>query len=165
MSTNDYNLTLTALRKILRAFQKFNPREIETATILLDLRNALGDNPMVAPAITPRQRQVIQQHLIEDRSHHDAAKLLNINPRTMRYIEEAALKAILAYLKGEVSPYRIRQWRPWQIALLYDGKLTLPELATKIGKSELAIKVMMCRIRKQNEAVPYRRRPSRRTAT
>lgn len=163
----EYHLTVQTLRKVLRKFQSFDTNEIETVALLIDLRDALGFNPMITPAITARQRQVIQVHLIEDRTGLEAARLLGFGTgrRQMWLVEQKGLENILAYLKGERSEYRKRQWRPWQIALLYDGKLSLSELATKIGKSELAVKLMMSRLRKQNEAIPFRRHFSGRTVT
>jgi hypothetical protein len=154
-----------ALRQILRAYQKFDPTEIDTATILLDLHDALGFNPTMAPAITARQREVIQRHLIEDRPAIEAAKLMGISRWTMWTIERDALTAVLAFLQGTTPPQRMREWQPWQIALLFNGKLTISEVATKVGKSELAVKLMMSRLRKKNEAVPYRRRFSKRSTS
>jgi hypothetical protein len=164
MNSNiDYQITsIVTLRKILRRFNTLDTT-VETATLLMDLRDALGYNPLITPALTARQREIITVHYIEDRTMRDAAKVLGITECTLRQVGKVGLQHILAYLQGRQSEARKLQWRPWQIALLFDAKLSVQELATKIGKSELAVKLMMSRLRKQNEAVPYRRRFSRRT--
>ena len=182
MNSNiEYRLTITTLRKLLRNFSKFDPTYIDTAMILLDLRNALGFNPMVTPAVTARQREVIMCHLIEDRQADEAAFLLGLGDtnakgksrskrrwggrRQMLLVERNGLQNILTYLKGERSAARSRLWRPWQIALLYDAKLSVSELATKIGKTELAVKLMISKLRKRHERLPRRRRVGRRAAS
>lgn len=162
MPNQDYKITsIAVLRKVLRKFGSFDCNEIDSALMLLDLRDALGDNPMVAPAITPRQRQVIQAHLIEDREAGDAAKHLGIVREALVITERSALTAILAYLQGEPSAYRSKQWRPWMTALLKDETLSLSQLSQRIGKTELAIKIKMTKLRKHNEPIPFRRRASR----
>lgn len=185
-SSIDYHLTIQTLRKLLRSFNTLDPTDINTATILIDLRKALGFDPMVTPAVTARQREVIMRHLIEDRPADEAAQLLGLGidsrkakkqtgpkkkrrrwggRRQMLLVERTGLLNILAYLKGERSEARSRLWRPWQIALLYDARLSLSELATKIGKSELAVKLMISKLRKRHESIPSRRRVGRRAAS
>ena len=141
--------------------------------LLLELRDALGFNPMKTPAITRRQREVIQVHLIEDRESDEAARLLGLGSRSdpdrgrrqMHLVERAGLEAILGYLKGDRIKHRMRLWRPWQIALLHDPRYTVSELATRIGKSELAVKLMITKLRKRHDkSIPSRRR-SRRIAS
>lgn len=165
--------TVRELRKVLRNFNKFDPHEIESALLLLELRDALGFNPMVAGAVTKRQREVIQVHLIEDREEDEAAILLGLGRPGSRYggrrqmmlVERAGLESVLGYLKGDRIEHRLRLWRPWQIALLHDPRYTVSELATKIGKSELAVKLMISKLRKRHdERIPSRRR-SRRLAS
>ena len=137
--------------------------DIDSATILLDLRDALGDNPQAVPAITPRQRQVIQAHLVEDRCVADAAELLGIKKRSLLAGEAAALRNIMQYLEG-VRSKRRREWRPWMKALLRDSSLSLAELAEKTGKTELAVKLKMSRLRANDEVIPFRYRTRRRAA-
>lgn len=148
--------SISVLRRVLRNFNKFDPRNIETALMLLELRDALGFNPMVTGAVTKRQREVLRTYLIEDREADEAARLLGLRGRRqMHLVEHAGLEAILGYLKGD----RIgnsRPWRPWQVALLHDPRYTVSELATKIGRSELAVKLMITKLRKHDKNIPSR---------
>ena len=147
------------LRKVLRNFNKFDPHEIDSAVLLLELRDALGFNPNKVPAVTKRQREVIVRHLIEDRASDEAARMLGLGSRhdaqkgrrQLFLVERAGLEAILVYLQGGRMPYQLRQWRPWELAQLDDTRYTVSELATKLGRSEVAVKLMRAKLRKRHD--------------
>lgn len=151
--------TVEALRKVLRNFNKFDPHEIDSAMLLIELRDALGFNPLVRGAVTKRQREVLQVYLIADREPEVAAAMLGLRGRRqMHLVERAGLEAILDYLKGDRTGnwHLDRMWRPWEVALLHNPRYSVSELATKIGRSELAVKLMITKLRKNDKTIPSR---------
>ena len=126
--------------------------DVTSATILLDLRRALGDDPSSPTrVITKHQRLAIQRHLIEDQTAADAARLLGITVRSLYITEARGLKRLRVWLQNNKS----RTWQPWMIALLHDRTLTADQIAKRVGKSVFAVDHARSRYRKR-ESIPNR---------
>jgi len=145
---NEYQFTERSLRAALRRYRVLEGmHDVTSATILLDLRQALGDDP-TSPTriITHSQRLAIQRHLIEDQTAANAARELNITVRSLYITESRGLKRLLAWLHDSKS----RTWQPWMIALLHDRTLTAEIIAQRVNKTVLAVDHARSRYRRES---------------
>lgn len=155
---NEYHFTERSLRAALRRYCVLEGMyDVTSATILLDLRRALGDDP-TSPTrvITSHQRLAIQRHLIEDQTAEEAARQLKTTVRSLYITELRGLKRLLAWLHNNKS----RTWQPWMIALLHDRTLTAEQIAQRVNKTVPAVDHARSRYRKR-ESISNRSRSGR----
>lgn len=159
---NSYGFTsLGALRAALRHYRVLEGmHDVTSATILLDLRRALGDDPgFPIRVLTSHQRLAIKRYLIDDLPARRAADELGIHERVLYTNVNRGLKRIMKWLHNS----ELRDWQPWQVDLLRDPLLTTEQIAKRIGRSEQAVRNATLRLR-EREGIPYRS-ASRRTSS
>jgi predicted DNA-binding protein YlxM (UPF0122 family) len=160
---NEYRFTtVRSLREALRSF-----RDLESmgdglsATILLDLKRALGDTREPGAGLTKHQRHVIQLYLIENRELAEVARLINRHTRVVQYACARGLRALMEYFNnGEDESER---WKHWMLELLTNSDLSVDEIAQTTGKTRRAVQCAVTRERQRGKDIPYRptrRRPS-----
>lgn len=157
---NSYKFTsLRTLREALRAFKDLEASLSEnsgiSATIYLDLKHALGDDPTrPVNVLTKHQRKLVQQYLIDSLPLDEVAKKNDISPRVVLYGIRKALQSLMTFLENQTEQ-ETNVWKPWMIDLMRDPYLTLDEIALRVGKSKHAVDCAMTRYRK-SESLPFR---------
>lgn len=156
---NTYRFTsIRALREALRSFRDLEATvgtDSISATIYLDLKHALGDDPKhPVSVLTSHQRRLVQQYLIDSLPIAVVAKQNNIAPRVVYYGIRRALEALLEFFETKTEREK-DAWKPWMMQLMRDQYLSIEELAIRIGKTEHAVSCAMSRYRK-SENIPFR---------
>jgi predicted DNA-binding protein YlxM (UPF0122 family) len=153
---NEYRFTTTrSLREALRSFQDLEQMEDATsATILLDLKRALGDTREPGAPLTKNQRRTIQLYLIENRSLPEVAKILNRHPRVVQYAVARALESLMDFFNNRGGGEG--RWHAWMIELLTDSDLQIDDIAEKTGKSRRAVQCAVTRYRRHGKNIPAR---------
>lgn len=152
---NEYRFTtLRSLRAVLRSYRSLRSLaqagDFTSAAILLDLQRALGDDPSSGVTVlTPRQKQAITLHLIQDLSVHVVAEEMGVQWRVVYLIVNNGLRRLLAFLHSGKVP---NEWQQWQLDYVRRN-LDLPrkEIAAHVRRSPMAVRLLICRLRKLGE--------------
>lgn len=78
--------------------------------IIADIKTALGlyDKDVDNRVVTPRQKQAIVEHLVNDKTQEEVSDLMQISQQGVSLLIQSGLKRIKKYLvEGEVN------WIPW----------------------------------------------------
>ncbi len=157
MSYNEYTFTtVKTLRTALRHYRNLAQcTDGVSATIYLDLKRALGDDPtQPVHVLTAHQRKLVQQYLIERKPSAEVAKQNNITLRVLHLNIQHALEALLEFLESNIER-RADSWQPWMLDLMRDPYMSVDEIAAKVGKSTNAVYCAMTRYR-ESEKLPFR---------
>ena len=154
-SFNEYQFSsVAALRALLRKYRMLEETgDAVSATILLDLRSALGDEAGAAQVLTKRQRQLIQLLYIDDLPAETVAQRFGISKRSVYLTSREGLERMIAFFHEQRTA---KDWQqPRLIALLRDPKLSIDDIARITGRTKRAVENALSRHRSKY-ALPYR---------
>jgi len=150
--------TLRSLRACLRSFSSLssltNSGDFESATILFDLAGAINDPLQRTMVLTPRQKQAITLHLIQDKHVSDVSREMGVTERVVYLLVNTGLRRLLSFLQVGVLPQFSgwKQWEQWQIDYVrHNAGKSRKEIGERVGRSEDAVRVLICRLRKGGE--------------
>jgi predicted DNA-binding protein YlxM (UPF0122 family) len=160
---NEYRFTtVRSLREALRSFADLEQMEDPiSATILLDLKRALGDTGEPGAGLTKHQRHVLQLYLIEDRELTEVSRILNRHTRVIQYAVARGLKALMRYFNGHEGASG--DWQDWMVDLLTDADLSIDDIAKTTGKTRRAVQCAVTRYRGRGKNIPRRPHSGRAT--
>lgn len=150
--------SLRSLREALRAFKALEASvgdDSVSATIYLDLKRALGDDPCFPVTIlSKQQRRLVQDYLIDGLPISEVAKKNNRSPRAILHAMRKSLIKLLSFLETQTEP-DTNGWKKWMIDLLHDPYLSIDDLVQRTGKTKHAVSCAMSRYR-DSENIPFR---------
>lgn len=131
---------LPELKSLLKFILTTNVTAGDSAVmcVLADLKTVLGfyDSSKDLKVLTSKQRKVIVEHLMNDKTQSDLAKELNITQQGVSILLGSALKRIRNYLKdGELN------WMPWSLEekeylMKSYGKVPIYKLSKELNKPQ-----------------------------
>ena len=156
---NTYRFSsLRSLREALRAFKDLESSVGEdsvSATIYLDLRRALGDDPTFPVTILSKlQRRLVKDYLIDGLPISAVAIKNNRSPRAILHSIRKSLSKLMLFLETQVEP-DTDAWKQWMLDLFHDPYLSIDEIAQRVGKTKHAVSCAMTRYR-ESEQIPFR---------
>jgi hypothetical protein len=155
---NEYKFaTLRTLRECLRTLGSLKHcakayNDFTSAAIMLDLSAAMGDDPSRRiTVLTDRQKRAITLHLIEDMHVNAVADAMCVQTRVVYLLVNNGLRRLLAYLQDGTVP---DGWQQWQLDYVRrNAARPRKEIAEHIGRSDIAVRVLIYRLRKNGEFV------------
>jgi predicted DNA-binding protein YlxM (UPF0122 family) len=155
MTAVDYS-TVTGIKNVIRRLLSFEGLaergDTVAASVLVDIKKAIGTyGGSLLEILTPKQRYVIVEVLVNDKAQADVANDLDISQQGVSYLLGDGIKRIMKYLNTGKIPWRRVTDEEKAFILENYGKMPLYKIARQLQRSEQNCREIFKNLQKEGD--------------